>query len=275
MATTRDETPYVLGRSEHETARLQRQAQLYGPLTRRLFVEAGLGSGMRVLDVGSGAGDVAMLVAELVGPGGQVVGVDMNPEILEVAQRRVRAAGWTNVTFYVGDIRTARLEGPFDGVVGRFVLPFVTDRVEVLRSCIARLRPGGLVVFQEHDVAAYYRAEPPVPIVEQWRAWALQLADRLGLDLGFAMRLNAEFGAAGLRAPQMRYEVPVGGGPDWIGYQFLPDHSRSARDLFVQHGVATEEEMQLDTLADRIRAEVVSANGVFFTFPAVGIWARS
>jgi ubiquinone/menaquinone biosynthesis C-methylase UbiE len=134
---------------------------------------------MRVLDVGSGAGDVAMLVAELVGPGGQVVGVDMNPEILEVAQRRVRAAGWTNVTFHVGDIRTARLEGPFDAVVGRFVLPFVTDRVEVLRSCIARLRPGGLVVFQEHDVAAYYRAEPPAPIVEQWRAWAFQLADRL------------------------------------------------------------------------------------------------
>jgi SAM-dependent methyltransferase len=275
MATTRDDLPYVLGRSEHETARLQRQAQLYGPLTRRLFVEAGLGSGMRVLDLGSGAGDVAMLVADLVGPGGQVVGVDMDAEILEVARRRVRAAGWTNVTFFVGDLRTALLEDVFDAVVGRFVLPFVTDRVEVLRSCVARVRPGGLVVFQEHDVASYYRAEPSVPIVEQWRAWAFQLADRMGLDLGFAMRLNADFGAAGLRAPQMRYEVPVGGGPDWIGYHFLPDHSRSARDLFVQHGIATEEEMQLDSLADRIRDEVMSTSGVFFTMPAVGMWARS
>src|SRR5215204_5640520 len=82
MDTPQQQSVYLLGRSDHETARLQRQAQLYGPLTRRLLVEAGIGSGMRVLDVGSGAGDVALLVAEMVGPMGQVVGVDTNAHIL-------------------------------------------------------------------------------------------------------------------------------------------------------------------------------------------------
>src|SRR5438105_11913962 len=96
MVTTQEDRMYVMGRSDHETARLQRQAQLYGPLTRRLFIEAGVGAGMRVLDVGSGAGDVALLVAELVGPVGQVVGVDTNAHILDVARSRVQAAGWTN-----------------------------------------------------------------------------------------------------------------------------------------------------------------------------------
>ena len=68
MVTTQQDPLYLMGRSDHETARLQRQAQLYAPLTRRLFSEAGVGAGMRVLDVGTGAGDVALLAAELVGP---------------------------------------------------------------------------------------------------------------------------------------------------------------------------------------------------------------
>jgi hypothetical protein len=46
MVATQEDPVYVMGRSDHETARLQRQAQLYGPLTRRLFIEAGVGSGM-------------------------------------------------------------------------------------------------------------------------------------------------------------------------------------------------------------------------------------
>ena len=58
---------YILGRSPGETRRLVLQDQLYRPLTRHLFVTAGIGPGMKVLDVGSGAGDVALLLAELVG----------------------------------------------------------------------------------------------------------------------------------------------------------------------------------------------------------------
>jgi ubiquinone/menaquinone biosynthesis C-methylase UbiE len=272
---TQHDPVYVMGRSDHETARLQRQAQLYGPLTRRLFIEAGVSSGMRVLDVGSGAGDVALLLAELVGPTGQVVGVDTNVQILDVARSRVRAAGWTNIRFSATDVRTAALDGSFDALVGRFVLGFVGNRVELLQRCMGHLRPGGLVVFQEHDVAAFYRSVPASPLVEQWRRWLFELLEALDIDPSFAMRLYRDFCTAGVRAPQMRYEVPVGGGPDWIGYEFLPDHVRSFRDLFIQHGIATDEEMQIDTLAARLRAEVANSDGVFCTLPAVGIWGRT
>jgi ubiquinone/menaquinone biosynthesis C-methylase UbiE len=264
-----------MGRSEHETTRLQRQAQLYGPLTRRLFVEAGVGTGMRVLDVGTGAGDVALLVAELVGPSGQVVGIDTDPDILDVARSRVKTSGWTNVTFVSGDIRIALLDGAFDAIVGRFVLPFVGNRVEMLRSCAGRLRPGGLLVFQEHDAGAFYRAVPASPLVERWRHWIFQLLEARGIDPGFAMHLYGDFCSAGLHAPQMRYEVPIGGGPDWIGYEFLPDHIRSVQDLFIEHGIATHDEMDLDTLAARVRDDVVNSHGVFCAMPALGVWART
>src|SRR5437868_12952932 len=156
-------TRYSAGSLRYRDRSFAAPAQLYGPATRRLFIEAGIGSGMRVLDVGSGAGDVALLVAELVGSGGQVVGVDTNDRILEVARSRVQAAGWTNVTFSAGDVRTALLDGLFDAVVGRFVLSWVGNRVELLQSCTGRVRTGGLAVFQEHDLAAYYRAVSASP----------------------------------------------------------------------------------------------------------------
>src|SRR5690554_6309973 len=96
---------YVLGRSDGETRRLILQHQIYGPSTRRLFEAAGIGAGLRVLDVGSGAGDVALLLADLVGPRGQVTGIDLNATILETARARAQAAGRQNVTFQAGDAR--------------------------------------------------------------------------------------------------------------------------------------------------------------------------
>ena len=72
---------YALGLPRRDR-RLIRQAQIYGPLTRRFFATAGIAAGMKVLDVGSGAGDVALLLADLVGPRGAVTGVEMNPTIV-------------------------------------------------------------------------------------------------------------------------------------------------------------------------------------------------
>jgi ubiquinone/menaquinone biosynthesis C-methylase UbiE len=54
---------YVLGHSDPELARLKMQARLLEPITRQFLREAGITAGMRVLDVGSGAGDVAVLAA--------------------------------------------------------------------------------------------------------------------------------------------------------------------------------------------------------------------
>ena len=84
---------YLFGHSEEETRRLLLQGRLFNPYTRRLLEDAGITRGMKVLDVGSGAGDVTLLAAELVGPDGTVVGVDSNPLLLETARQRVQEAG--------------------------------------------------------------------------------------------------------------------------------------------------------------------------------------
>src|SRR5215470_11189058 len=91
---------YILGHSEAEIRRLQMQAAILRPITERLLRCAGIQPGMRVLDLGSGAGDVAMLTAKLVGPSGSVVGIDRNPQVLSIATQRARSRRLQHLAFH-------------------------------------------------------------------------------------------------------------------------------------------------------------------------------
>jgi len=87
---------YVFVDRQEEQRRLERPAELFDPLTERVFQAAGLRQGMRVLDLGSGAGDVAMLAAGLVGSDGAVVGIERDPAAVVAATARVERAGISN-----------------------------------------------------------------------------------------------------------------------------------------------------------------------------------
>ena len=117
MATR--QSSYALGHSEHELERLSRQAEVFAPFTRQLFEQAGISSGMRILDVGCGAGDVAFLAAALVGPNGEVVGADHSAAAVEWAVARAQEQGISNVKFLEGDPAVLEFEQQFDAVVGR------------------------------------------------------------------------------------------------------------------------------------------------------------
>jgi SAM-dependent methyltransferase len=119
--------PYVLGDTSAEHNRLVRQAAIFEPFTERLFRDAGVGAGQRVLDIGSGVGDVAMLAARLVGASGVVVGVERDPATLATARSRVARAGLSNVSFMETDVTNAVSNEPFDAVVGRVILQYLPD----------------------------------------------------------------------------------------------------------------------------------------------------
>ena len=84
---------YVLGHSDRELSRLTMQARLLEPVTRQFLLDAGIRAGMRVLDIGSGAGDVAFLAAELVGRSGEVIGTDTAAEAVTAAMCSARERG--------------------------------------------------------------------------------------------------------------------------------------------------------------------------------------
>jgi len=156
----------VLGHSPDELDRLSRPHRLVGGFTRRLFEQAGLGRCRRVLDVGSGAGDVAFLAAELIGPGGTVIGVDREEAAVLTARQRAAERGLSGVWFWHGDPAAMAFEdpfdAPFDAIVGRYVLVFQSDPAAWLHALAQRLRPGGVLVLHEPDFHDL-RSIPAVP----------------------------------------------------------------------------------------------------------------
>src|SRR5262245_61417 len=183
---------YILGHSAREIARLKAQAAELEPITRRFLREAGIVPGMRVLDIGSGAGDVAFLAAELVGATGEVVGIDLAPAAVEVARSRAAANALKNVSFLEGIPAAMSFDRPFDAVVGRYVLQFQKDPVAVLRKLIAHVRPKGLAVFQENDWAGL-ASFPPVPTFDQVCQWASTTMQQHGTETHMGLKLHGTF----------------------------------------------------------------------------------
>jgi SAM-dependent methyltransferase len=266
---------YPLGRTDDETQRLVRQAQIYGPITRQLFVAAGITTGMNVLDLGSGAGDVSLLLADLVGPRGRVVGVDLNPDILRTARRRVDAAGWSHVSFLDSPIADLDLQEEFDAVVGRWILMYQPDPATVLRRVTRLLRPGGVVAFLESELTMLPRSFPSGP-VHEWLAEMSRPRQGAGVfpETSMGTKLFGTFLDAGLPAPQLRMDAPIGGGLDWPGYRLVADTMRSLLPMIESLGLATAADIGLDTLEDRLRDEVVSVNGVQVLPVVIGAWSR-
>src|SRR3954452_19499695 len=132
MTTTDPTTGYLLGHGSAELERLQAQARMLAGPTGAFLTLARITPRMRVLDLGSGAGHVAFLLAGRVGPQGSVVGVDSSPAAVDFARERARRDGIANVAFLADDVRTVDPGGPFDAVVGRLVLLYVDDPVDVV-----------------------------------------------------------------------------------------------------------------------------------------------
>ncbi len=272
MAQQTAHAPYLLGRSATETERLIYQADFQAPFTRRLFAEAGIGPGMRVLDVGSGAGDVALLVAELVGPRGAVVGMDNNPAVLVTA--RARAAEHANVTFHDGDINAPPVDGPFDAVVGRLVLLYQPDPAATLRALARLVRPGGIVAFHEPNfTAAALVQSPPTPLWDQVWAWMRETMRAVGIDTEIGFHLHRHYQDAGLPPPRMHASSSIGGA-EWGGHRYAAETLRSMLPLAERLGVATADEVGIETLAERLRAETAACGGVVKAPDLIGAWAR-
>jgi SAM-dependent methyltransferase len=264
---------YALGHSDRELDRLSHQAKMFGPFTRQLFEEAGIRPGMRVLDVGCGSGDVALLAAEMVGPQGEVVGVDRAS--LAVARARERAARFrvTNVRFVQGDPAKMDFDEAFDAVVGRLVLMYYPEPIVTVARLARHVRTGGIVVFQELD-EENCKSLPQAPLFERAIGWVKSALQLSGAHVQMGLKLHATFLAAGLPAPRQRLDAVVGGGPECPVYDHIAEGVESLLPTLEELGIATRDEVEPQTLAQRIRDQVVERNGVAVSLGMVGAWTH-
>jgi SAM-dependent methyltransferase len=264
---------YLLGSSDTEHERLIRQARQFAPFTERFFREAGIGPGQRVLDVGSGVGDVAMLVGKLVGPSGEIVGIERDERSLAVARARAKELPQNNLTFIRSDLPEVPINKSFDAIVGRFILQFVPDPVAVLRSLVRLLNPGGIVAFQEPSFAAFVHVCPNLPL---WSAAARLIHEtgrRAGVNPEMGFALHKVFQDSGLPAPRMHLDMPLGSDPDFTRWVY--DVICTLVPRMQQFNVSAEPLGDLATLRERLHQEITSANAVVPVLPLVGAWSRT
>ena len=262
---------YPLGNTDAEHERLIRQPGRVALMTERFFREAGIGPGQRVLDLGSGVGDVAMLVARLVGSSGEVVAIERDPKSIARASARVAEAGFQNVSFNESNVNEILDVKPFDAAVGRFILMYLPDPVATLRSISQVVRPGGVFVFQEPCWVPVLAHLAQLPL---WFATAslIDKTMRASANHDMGTELYHTFVEAGLPEPAVRMELPLGKEPYLA--QWYYDTLCSLRPQMEQLRLPIESLGSLDTLVQRLQAEVAESKTVACWFASVGAWCR-
>jgi SAM-dependent methyltransferase len=193
---------YVLGRTPEEYERLRAQARVWEAATGRLLDQVELAPGARCLDAGCGPGETMRLMAQRVGPTGQVTGIDVDTRLGAQAVQMLHAAGHQQCTFEPVDVEAAaRIAGaPFDLVYARLLLFHVGDPVAVLRRLWDWVAPGGHLVVQDYDLRSV-AVLPALETIREFERVAFGACTGAGRDSHVGHRLPLLFADAGLGAP--------------------------------------------------------------------------
>jgi SAM-dependent methyltransferase len=227
----------------------------------------GVAAGWRCLDIGCGPGGITKLMSDLVGPGGRVVGLDMDEQHLAHA----RSTAPANVEFARGDAFGSDLPAAsFDLVHMRFVASTAGDPERLLREAMRLTRPGGVVALQEPD-GSTLNCDPPHPAWDRLKAAVLGAFAGVGADLTLARRLYGLARRAGLTDVQYRpFLIGVRSIDPMVDY--LPSTVESLRGTVIRLGLMTEAE--LSTALAQCRAHLRDPGTVFTMYTVAQVWGR-
>ena len=265
---------YVMGHNDRERRRLALQGSFLNPFTEHLLRRAGISSGMHVLDIGCGIGDVSLLAASIVGRHGSVTSIDIDPAALNVARERASGALLNNISFVHGSVVDFHPARHFDAVIGRHILIHLADPSSFIRQAFELLHLRGVAVFHEFDFSVIHPSYPPCPlsarIIQAFRdVFCPDGKPGIGTRL-FHMLLDT-----GFATPDCRVEFLIDGGPDTPFYEWFAESFRSVHPYLKAKGLLEGlEDLDLDTLAQRLREEGVAARAGTPSPMMAGAFAR-
>lgn len=274
MVQTAEGPEYVLGHSQGELDRLALQGRIYENATLDMLHGAGLESGMRVLDVGCGGGDVSLLAARLVGPEGVVTGVDRVPAAIQTARSRAARDSVHNVRFNSDGLEADRT---FDAVIGRFILMHQDAPAAFLERCARQVRPGGVAAFLESHMwgsVPGVHSHPHSPVYDRMLKLKIAVIEAVGAHCDMGYRMPATFRKAGLPLPTVRMTGVLEGHPDSDLFRFAAESVRSMLPMMARHGIAQLTDAEVDAMESELRAEVAAGGGVLVAPLVVAAWAR-
>jgi trans-aconitate methyltransferase len=214
-----------------------------------------------------------MLVASLVGPSGEVVGIERDPHSIARARTRAAEAGLLNVSFTQADINQIPKGKPFDAVVGRFILMFLPDPVTVVRSLSGLVRPGGVIAFQEVSWVPFFSLVAHLPMTSASARLVHDTLKNAGADTEMGPALYRVFQEAGLPAPSMHLEMPLGNHQAFVAW--VVDTLQSLRPQIKAPSASLQALGDLDTLPERLRAEIAASKTVAPWIATVSAWSTN
>jgi len=265
---------YIMGHTDHERRRLSLQARFLNPLTEGLFHRAGIQPGMRVLDLGCGIGEVSIIAGRIVGAGGQVTGIDIDPAALETARASACAAGLQNVVFDNANVADYEPDAPFDAVTARLILVHTSDPLAVVRRAVSLLRPGGIIALQECDFTRWIPASPRRPLWDRVIQVIFAMLTRATPHANVGSQLYRILLEAGACAPQSRGECATDGDPDSLLYDWVAETMRSLLPGIIAAGLMAEGEVDVDLLAGQMREEAARIGGSAVAPLLMSVFAR-
>jgi SAM-dependent methyltransferase len=267
-ATTRDRADYSLGVDDTERARLLGQCALHRAEAALLLDRIGLRTGDRALDLGCGPLGVLDLLAERVGAGGRVVGLDREARYLAIARQELDARGLAAVELRSGDATATGLPAAaFDLVHERLVLNNVPDPEAVVSEMVRLTRPGGHVAVQDVDWMTW----TCLPEHADWQQLAAATGRVWSGDVHIGRRLPALLRAGGLVdvqvLPHLRIFRP--GAPY---HRLLLRFAELHRERVLADGVLAAE--QLDAAVARLEAHLADPGTVTLYATLFQVWGR-
>lgn len=199
---------YVIKGGVEGRERLRLLSDVMRPATRALLEDVGIPAGARCLDVGCGGGDVTFELARIVGPAGQVLGVDMDETKLELARSEGRQLGLANVAFEVREVSKWEPAELFDVAYVRFLLTHLADPRGLISALRRHIRPGGLFVVEDIDFRGHF-AEPACPALDRYVAIYSESVRRRGADPNIGPRLPGLLREAGFEGIRMKLFHPA------------------------------------------------------------------
>jgi len=259
---------YVLATGDAAANRLRILHQVYGPGSRSLLERAGIQPGMRVADLGCGVGMMTRLLAELVGPSGTVVGVDLSAAQIEQA-RAMLPAVLANVTFVEASATNTGLpKESFDLVYSRFLLIHLMEPEVALREMHDLLKPNGILVCEDGDLTS--ADSDPASKLRAFSHLFGGLGPKRGVDYTLGRRLFHLVLAANFSQPEITLSQPAFAQSE--NKRLLELSVAEAGPAFVAAGLITSEELA-DTLLEMRR--LAEDETVLAIMPRMSqVWAR-
>ncbi|HMG14869.1 MAG TPA: class I SAM-dependent methyltransferase [Saprospiraceae bacterium] len=192
------ENSYIINGGEEGKIRLKVLSDLLSQNTKSLLEIYGPITGLKVLDIGCGGGDVSLMAAKMVSDTGSVVGVDFDKEIICLAEQDALKNRVNNVSFQVLDVVDISFNNEFDIVFSRFLMSHLNQPLKALNKMLKSLKVGGKIITEDVQFSGHF-CHPPCLAFEKYIQFYADLARSRKQNSEIGLSLFELFRQAGIK----------------------------------------------------------------------------